>query len=80
MTTAVITAATPAAQIRSIGQLRILPPGTAAHFACPPCRATWSGSADCWSCGDPATTEYTTRDSALQLLALPPAPPLEAAS
>ncbi|MEV7940884.1 hypothetical protein AB0O82_32745 [Kitasatospora sp. NPDC088264] len=44
----------------------------ARHFLCTPCDTTWSGQeADCWSCGQPATTERPAPSSALQQLLAP---------
>lgn len=55
-----------AALIRAIGRRR---PGTRLHFVCEACETSWSGAEhDCWLCSLPATTEYTHRGSALQLL------------
>ena len=57
-----------AAIIRGIGR-RTLRRGRTPHFACGACLVTWSGpEADCFSCGQPATTEYTHRGAALQML------------
>ena len=54
--------------IRGIGR-RTLRRGRTPHFACGACLVTWSGpEADCFSCGQPATTEYTHRGAALQML------------
>jgi hypothetical protein len=54
-----------AALIRAIGRRR---PGTRLHFVCGACESSWSGPEHCFLCGRPATTEYTHRNSALQLL------------
>jgi hypothetical protein len=42
------------------------------HFHCTTCQVTWSGpEADCWACGQPATSEHPAPTSALQLLLAP---------
>lgn len=54
---------TAAAAIRAIG--------IQAHHdhLCARCSVTWNGAeADCWSCGLPATSEYTHPGAALQIL------------
>ncbi|MFF7196877.1 hypothetical protein ACIOC1_34240 [Streptomyces sp. NPDC088197] len=66
-----------AAQIRALGRRR---PG-ARHYACAHCAVTWAGPhTDCWVCNRPAVTEYTSRTSALQLLARLRVPTREATS
>jgi hypothetical protein len=57
-----------AAIIRGIGQRRTLPSLTRSYL-CAPCAVSWAGDeADCWNCGNPASTEYTRRDAAALVL------------
>lgn len=58
-----------AAAMRNIGQRRHTHAGTRAHFVCALCSVSWAGAeADCWSCGNPATTEHGRYGAALQRL------------
>ncbi|MCZ7430107.1 hypothetical protein [Streptomyces sp. WMMC1477] len=46
--------------------------GRPAAFVCARCHVSWRGAeADCWCCGQPATTEHSHRGAALQRLLHP---------
>lgn len=54
--------------MRRIGQRRTLPSLTRSYL-CAPCAVSWAGDeADCWNCGNPASTEYTRSEAAATLL------------
>ncbi|MGR3939550.1 hypothetical protein [Streptomyces sp. BRA346] len=61
---------TAAAAMRAIGLNRRRPrPHRGPSFLCGPCDVAWAGAeADCFSCGMPATQEYSHPHAALQML------------
>ncbi|MBB1252555.1 hypothetical protein H3146_04085 [Streptomyces sp. OF3] len=71
-----------AAIIRAIGQRRHRHSASPAQFVCGRCHVAWTGAeADCWSCGQPATSEHNHRGAALLRLLHPVQPtPAKAAT
>ncbi|OIJ95431.1 hypothetical protein [Streptomyces colonosanans] len=59
-----------AARMRAIGLNRLRPlPRSGPSFLCSRCSTSWTGAeADCFSCGLPATQEYSHPHAALQVL------------
>ena len=59
-----------AARMRAIGLNRRRPaPRRGPSFLCGPCNVAWAGAeADCFSCGLPATQEYSHPGTAVQML------------